>query len=476
MAFAISSRHTGLGLLAVACTAALAWFGFGLNPVWPLIWLAPLPMLLLVQRPARQLVLFAFSTWFLGGLTYVHYFRMLHIPWVAVLSAEALLFTCAVLLYRTLLKRGAPWLALLSMPALWVSFEYIFSRTTSGGTAGSLAYTQLHFLPVLQLASVTGPWGITFVVLLFSTTLATAWHLRLTARRQAVRIAAVGLGTIAVVLFFGIIRLAEPAAQNPLKVGLLTSDIPANNPIVPAGADATRMFQDYAAAARQLIAQGAQVIVLPEKLAVVANANPQEAGQVFQPLADQTGITLVVGVLRVAPPSQYNRALVFQPHASPLTYDKEHMLPPFESPLTPGTSLTLLAHAPAPWGVAICKDLDFTNPARRYGLVGIGLLLAPAWDFNIDRAFHGHIAILRGVENGFSVARAAKNGYLTVSDDRGRILGEVRSDSAPIASLLVSVPAAHDDTLYLLLGDWFAWLSLALLVLSLVRCFWPRKA
>ncbi|HEU5350055.1 MAG TPA: nitrilase-related carbon-nitrogen hydrolase [Terracidiphilus sp.] len=476
MASRISAQRTGVALLAVACTAVLVWFGYGLNPLWPLMWLAPLPVLLLVRRPARQVALLAFAAWFLGCLTYVHYFRMLHVPWVVVLSMEALLFTGAVLLYRALLLRGAPWLALLSVPALWAGFEYILSHTTSGGTAGSLSYTQLHFLPVLQLASVTGPWGITFVVLLFSTTLATAWHLRRTARRQAVRIAAAGLGALAVVLLFGVVRLAEPAVRNPVKVGLLTSDISANDSTAPAGADATRIFQDYAAAARQLIAQGAQVIVLPEKLAVVANANPREAGQVFQPIADQTGATFVVGVLRAAPPNKYNRALVFQPHASTLTYDKERMLPPFESPLTPGVSLTLLPHAPAPWGVAICKDLDFTNPARRYGLAGVGLLLAPAWDFNIDRAWHGHIAILRGVENGFSIARAAKNGYLTVSDDRGRILGEVRSDSAPIASLLVSVPSVHDPTLYLVLGDWFAWLSIALFLLALLRCFRPRKA
>jgi apolipoprotein N-acyltransferase len=67
-------------------------------------------------------------------------------------------------------------------------------------------------------------------------------------------------------------------------------------------------------------------------------------------------------------------------------------------------------------------------------------MLVPAWDFVVDRSWHGHIAVMRGVEDGFSIARAAKNGYLTVSDDRGRIVGETRSDSAPFATLLVDVP------------------------------------
>jgi len=83
--------------------------------------------------------------------------------------------------------------------------------------------------------------------------------------------------------------------------------------------------------------------------------------------------------------------------------------------------------------------------------------------------------VMRGVESGFSVVRAAKQGYLTVSDDRGRILAEVRSDSADFATLTANVPVAHNATLYLLLGDWFAWLALATLALSLVQLARPRN-
>jgi len=79
------------------------------------------------------------------------------------------------------------------------------------------------------------------------------------------------------------------------------------------------------------------------------------------------------------------------------------------------------------------------------------------------------MAVMRGVEDGFSIARAAKQGYLTVSDDRGRILAETQSDSAPFATLIADVPAGHDPTLYLLLGDWFAWLALATFVFTLVQ-------
>jgi apolipoprotein N-acyltransferase len=77
------------------------------------------------------------------------------------------------------------------------------------------------------------------------------------------------------------------------------------------------------------------------------------------------------------------------------------------------------------------------------------------------------MAIMRGVEGGFSITRAAKNGYLTVSDSRGRVIAETRSDSAPFATLLAKVPAAHEDTIYLILGDWFAWLVMVVLGFTL---------
>ena len=58
---------------------------------------------------------------------------------------------------------------------------------------------------------------------------------------------------------------------------------------------------------------------------------------------------------------------------------------------------------------------------------------------------------------------------MTVADDRGRILAEDASDSAPFATLMATVPAGHDGTLFQLWGDWFGWCSVALLVFVLVR-------
>ena len=57
-------------------------------------------------------------------------------------------------------------------------------------------------------------------------------------------------------------------------------------------------------------------------------------------------------------------------------------------------------------------------------------MLVPAWDFRVDGFWHGHIAVMRAVEDGFSLVRSARNGLITVADDRGRIVAETASHSA----------------------------------------------
>ena len=175
-----SRGRTTAALCAVALTSLLLWFGNGLNPWWPLMWFAPLPVLLFAAGSRSWLasVLVAGSSWLLGSLSLWHYFTVLRasVAWVVIFTTVSVVFAGAVLLFRALLRRDAPWSALLAFPAAYVCCEYTASVFTPGGTAGNLAYTQLRFLPFLQLASLAGPWALSFLLLLFPAALAIGWH------------------------------------------------------------------------------------------------------------------------------------------------------------------------------------------------------------------------------------------------------------------------------------------------------------
>lgn len=468
-----------LAILVVLSTAALFLLGNGMNPLWPFMWVAPLPVLLLTAEAESWWVVAVATALsvLLGSLTMLYYLHfVLHAPvsaWLVPFSLVSLLFTTGILLFRVLLRRGALMAAVVALPALWTVCEYVGSFVPANGTAGSLAYTQLRFLPFLQLASLTGPWGMTFLLLLFPSAVAAAFHIRRTKPVQAARVMGSVLALLVVVLVFGIVRLAGSESTQNIKVGLLATD---TVQIADPGPSTQDLLRSYAEQAERLAWQGARIIVMPEKTGVLLDRDAKAADATLQPVADRTGSTLVVGLVHVIEAESFNEARIYTPDQPVSTYDKQHMLPPFESKLTPGTSLTLISKQAGPVGVAICKDMDFIRPALDYGRAGVALMLDPAWDFNIDRAWHGHIAIMRGVENGYAIAHASKDGLLTVTDDRGRILGEIRSNTARFSSLLVDVPLHHDNTIFSRYGAWFPWIAGMILIAALARlAIGPRQ-
>ena len=467
-------------VLAISGTAILVFFGNGLEPRWPLMWIASVPVLwFALGSTAWQAGLVAFAGMLLGCLNYWSYFGALgapHAAWFINSGLIALMFAVGVLLMRALVRRGAIWRAWIALPAWWVAFEYVRNLIWPHGSGGSLAYSQLNFVPFLRLASLAGPWGMGFVLMLFPAGLALGIHLWGPARGQAVRVLGVTVGVVAAALLFGAARLAARQPGPEVRVGLVASDV--SHGVVDPGAPALRLFEQYAQQAEGLIARGARVVVMPEDLAVIVDPDTGGADGMFQPIADRTGSVLVIGMNHVKGAGQgarhYNEARIYTPGAAARGYDKEHLLPPFETSIfTPGTSRVVFA-APGQatgqmWGVAICKDYDFTDPARSYGRSGAGLMLAPAWDFHVDAFWHGHIAVMRAVEDGFSLVRSARGGFMTVADDRGRVVAENASDSAPFATLLATVAAGHDRTLFQSWGDWFGWFAIALLAVVLAR-------
>ena len=477
MGFGNRARSTAIALAAVAATAVLAYLGNGLSPRWPLMWLAPLPVLIFaLWSPAWQASVAAWCAWMAGSMNLWGYLRSLGAP-PAVLfinfAAAAAVFAGAVLLMRALAHRRAMWSAWIAFPAVWVAFE--FARTLwlwPHGSAACIAYSQLKFLPLLQLASLAGPWGMGFVLMLFPAGLALAIHRWTSGRKDAVRMLCTTIGIVAAVLIFGAVRLIIPQPGPGVRAGLIASDANGGAPVDNPGAATHHLFENYAEHAQQLIAQGAQVVVMPEHMGVALDSDVAQTDAIFQPISDRTGAVLVVGMARDGAAGPYNEARIYSPDAPVRSYNKEHLLPPFEtSQFKPGNARTLFAGNATgqTWGIAICKDMDFTDPARAYGRAGVGLMLVPAWDFRVDGFWHGHIAVMRAVEDGFSLVRSARNGLITVADDRGRIVAETASHSAPFATLLANVPAGHSRTLFLLLGDWFGWCAIALVVWALGR-------
>ena len=449
----------------LAISAAMFFLGTGLAPLWPLIWLAPIPLLWVAPRlSARRAFGVAAAAYALGGLNEWSYSRTVLPTWIVILILvlSACLFALGVMLFRMGVVRGKLWLAALVFPAYWASVEFAVASLSIHGTFFNISYSQMNFLPILQIASVTGIWGISFTIFLFASTAAVL--LVPGSRREKLPLLIGSVVWIAAVFTFGAWRLASTPSSPTVKVALIASDAPQNlNPRTPT--EERQMFQSYADQVKLLAGQGIQLFVLPEAIGSVNDASQAEFDDFFGKLAKESGAYIAIGIARMMPSLARNQERLYSPQGElAARYNKHHLLPPWEDRYTPGTKRTVVAGIDGTWGLEICKDLDFPRLSREYSRDGVALLIVPAWDFVDDGWLHGRMAILRGVESGFSMARSAKLGILTASDDRGRVLVERNTIGPVFATVVANIPVRHDSTLYSRFGNWFAWVCVALLL------------
>ncbi len=161
-----------------------------------------------------------------------------------------------------------------------------------------------------------------------------------------------------------------------------------------------------------------------KKSDVSARTTWDKVDALFSSTALATHAAIDLGLVRKTPAGAFNSSRFYSANGKlEANYDKHHLLPGVE-PEKPGDKQVLLNQPSGRWGLQICKDMDFPQLSRGYAAEGADLLLVPAWDFNLDRWLHARMAVLRAVENGFALARSARNGLLTLSDNRGRIIAE----------------------------------------------------
>jgi apolipoprotein N-acyltransferase len=452
------------GALAAAAAGLLFYFGTGLHPVPGLacaaiavvLWYAPL------AARTRDAAAVAFVAHLAGGLGMARlYARVLAPPAVVIaLVVPALALAAVVSLARFVAPRVPGAARVFVFPAAWTATELLVASASPHGTSGSLAYTLAGAPTLLAPAAIGGTSAIVFCLTAAASALACAVHGRALAGPAAALV-------VVAALFAGARVAAPPEGTASVRVGLASSPIGDDAFGTEDAAAALATVDRHAALARALGAQGAAVVVLPEKMVTLRDAWRDEAIARLAAAAREARVTLVAGLDdRPAGAPRRNVGLVLDPEGRVVAaYEKEHPVPGWEDAYRTGADL---AWASPGVGVAICKDMDFSAPARRYAEAGAELLLVPAWDFALDDEAHARMAIVRAVEGHFALARAARDGRLTIADAHGRIVAEVPTPNGSDATLVADVPLGGGRTVYARAGDAFGWLvALAALALTL---------
>lgn len=448
--------------IAIAASAALWWLGTAVEPRWWAAWLAPGPVLALAMRTnARTAALAAALSWAIGGLNHWSYLATVHVPVVVRVLADAfpaLVFAFAALLAHVLARRGFALAATFALPASWTAAEYANAATSPHGTAFALAYSQMDALPVIQTAALCGAWGIGFLVLLPASAAAVAMA-PATSRASRWVVAASAVAVVAIAIGFGSWRVHAAGSEPTTNVRIGLASIQARRNIPLGSPEGQRLQARYLAIADRLADRGAQIVVLPET-AFAASGTERQG---FADFARARHAAIDVGIDdRHEAGVERNVSALFRPGlVAPDVYAKRHLIPFLEDRYTPGTDPVVSGGQPR-MGLAVCKDMDFPATGRELADRDAHLLLVPAWDFEVDAWLHSRMAVLRGVESGLAIARSARDGSLTLSDDRGRVVAEAHAIGADSeASVVGTLSVRETRTLYARWGDWFAWVAIA---------------
>ncbi len=461
--------------------AGFCWFvSIGLNgDFWFLMWIAPIPVLLCsFHATAKETFFISFAAYLIGRLSWFSYLTTVATLATAIIATIVLplIFALIITLTRSLTIRTNSWYSVFAFPVFFTIFEWLLITFSHDGSASSIAYSQSNFLPIIQIASVTGILGITFMVTFIPSVVAVAWRFRKN-KKQLLLLSVVSIMLLAAVFIFGFSRISKSESSNTIIAGLATLDEKTHN--IDGNLNDSVELQhtkNYTKEIDKLASLGAKIIVLPERAININKKTDSATTQMLINTAKENHVSIVTGYTNLINKQDRNSALVIDQQGNVISnYDKIHLVTGFEDRFTPGNKIGLFTFRDQRAGVAICKDLDFPGYINEYGKNNAAVLCVPAWDFVVDDWLHSRMAIIRGVENGFSEIRTARQGRLTISDLYGRILAEANSSDGKPTTLTGKVPLQHINTFYSRHHKWFGLLVIIMAVVFLSIIIIKRK-
>ena len=343
---------------------------------------------------------------------------------------------------------------ILFFPCLWVLLEYVRSYLFTGFPWALIGFSQYKNLPVIQIANITGVWGVSFLVVLVNTVIYSIIRKQLKLRIYLIYAAILFLS-----LAYGFIRLSyRPALQKGsrvLKISVIGGNIPQD---LKWDKQAVGFIQNsYRELTVAAAGDNPDLIIWPEaSVPGLWGQDDAEFALVFS-LARQQNINLLAGAVCRLRDNYYNSALLIDKlGVLQAIYNKLHLVPfgefvplknifPFLETIAPigdiepGNEYTIFklqpalfekpVGAPAPFGVLICFEDLFPELSRQFVKRGAKFLVNitnDAW-YKEGSAPYQHFAasVFRAIENRVYLARAANTGISGFIDPFGRILSVI---------------------------------------------------
>jgi len=469
--------------LWLALGGVFRFFDFGKWNIPIAAWLSPV-FLLHFSHQNNPLVGISIIWIVVFLAAYFPYMGVIPVPGIGfplVIAAYSTVWTLPYLFDHLLFASMPGFLSTIIFPLTWVVVEYINSKFNPFGTWGSVAYTQYGNHSLVQIASITGIWGITFLVTWFGSTLNWVWENQVNWEVVQGGVFTYGLILITVLIFGGM-RLALAHSTKTVCVAAIgwPDELVDRNKVMQIfGTElsseirqefrqTSKKLQDYFLEKIELEADsGAKIVMWPEANVMILKEDEPTFLESAKRVAIKQQVYLLMGVATVqleANKPLENKAILMNPRGEIVSsYTKTRLVPGFE--VMKGVSgdgkIRTYDSQYGRIASAICFDMDFPNLIRQAGRANVDFMLIPASDWEPIKYLHHNQAVFRAIENGASMVRAARWGISAAVDAYGHTLAVMDSFLADNKTMSVQLPVTGVRTIYSRIGDLFAWLCMA---------------
>jgi len=355
---------------------------------------------------------------------------------------------------------AAAW-TLLIFPIALTALDFFSASGSPFGTFGASAYSQRGFTPAMQIASVTGLWGITFVMSLFTSLVNHFWDEKPTPLSWTLA------GSLALILSLSLGRTLLPAqpkqtaviAGFSLPAGTLSKSL---NQFKSGDEAGFRQAMDELHMAelnqiRMLAQDGANIVMLQEGGVIGATDQIETMLRNAGALAKEENIYIVLPTFDIEQTPPVNSVHIIDPNGEVVLHHIKYGGNMFEGTLKGDGVLQTVDTPYGKLSAVICWDADFPNIIKQAGKQNVDLLFVPAQDWPGVKDIHAGMATFRAVENGLALFRQTGQGVSLVSDPYGNVLNRIDTFEEPVSQFVgvqkVTVPIFSVKTLYPKLGD-----------------------
>ncbi len=444
-------------------------FSNGIFKIIPVAtWLAPAFLLRFLRTQSKLKGFLLFLPVYFIAWMIMAYGLYLGMPaWVSIITGlvYGIVFSLPYLVDRFISLKIKGFLSTFVFPLAVVTIEFIMSIPPANSWF-SLAYTQYNNLPLMQLASITGIWGISFLIAWFASVVNWAWEQEFSLQEIKKGVSLYLIIIVLVLLFGGAYLTLLPADSETVRVAAITRsfdmDVEAKkcNKDVPCLKTLfNRSLDEFLEDSKQAANVGAKIIVWQENGLAVYQEDEASFIDEGREFAVQEKVYLLMGIYMLSEDRSVdeNKAFLITPSGQVSEYLKNYVTPGDNHIV--GDGKVLIADSDyGRLGIIICQDTHVIPLVRQTGKANVDIMLIPNHNWESITPYIARMPIFRATENGFNMVRADYHGLSNAVDYHGNVLAQMSDFTTEDRIMIADLPTKGIKTIYSYIGDSFAWL------------------